>query len=66
MMRRPLGGGALLVLALPEAVHAQAECHDMIRGAIDRCAADCAACHIDTVRPRPDPAVAQVTLSGRG
>ena len=25
------------------------ECHDVIKGAIIHCAADCAACHIDTV-----------------
>ena len=30
----------------------EGECHDIIKGAIDACAADCAACHIDTVRPR--------------
>ena len=42
---------AALALMMVGMAHGQAECHDMIKGAIDSCAADCAACHIDTVRP---------------
>ena len=40
------------LLALAGGAAAQAECHGMVKGAIDLCAADCAACHIDTVRSR--------------
>ena len=42
---------AALALMMVGMAHGQIECHDMVKGAIDRCTADCSACHLTTVRP---------------